>query len=165
MAREGMKRIVAGGRLAGLFLTTTALSACSVVEASVQDENDISGVVTTRDGRPEAGVWVIAQTKDLPTPYAKIVVTDDQGRYLIPDLPSARYEVWARGYGLADGERRRDVAPGATVNLFATVAATARYAAQYYPAGYWYSLLQVPAASEFPGSASYQLTCSGSRSR
>src|SRR5215467_12867329 len=44
--------------------------------------NSISGVVTGPSG-PEAGVWVIAETADLPTKFAKIVVTDDQGRYVV----------------------------------------------------------------------------------
>ena len=65
------------------------------------DNDDVGGVVTGPNG-PEAGVWVIAETTDLPTKYAKIVVTDDQGRYLLPDLPTANYNVWVRGYGLVD---------------------------------------------------------------
>jgi hypothetical protein len=64
------------------------------------DNDDVGGVVTGPSG-PEAGVWVIAETTELPTKYAKIVVTDDQGRYVIPDLPTANYEVWVRGFGLA----------------------------------------------------------------
>src|SRR5882757_3716864 len=63
----------------------------------------IGGTVIGPKG-PEAGVWVIAETKDLPTRYIKIVVTDDQGRYLLPDLPKAKYKVWVRGYGLVDSE-------------------------------------------------------------
>ena len=59
-----------------------------------------------RSGRsskgPEAGVWVIAETRDLPTKFRKIVVTDDAGRYMLPDLPKATYNVWVRGYGLVD---------------------------------------------------------------
>src|SRR5665811_1614659 len=62
-------------------------------------DNDLGGVVTSASG-PEAGVWVIAETTDLPTKFAKIVVTDDQGRFLIPELPNVNYKVWARGYGL-----------------------------------------------------------------
>jgi hypothetical protein len=111
--------------------------------------DDITGVVTGASG-PEAGVWVIAETSDLPTKFAKIVVTDDQGRYALPDLPRANYDVWVRGYGLVDSPKQKSE-PGKTLNLRATPAPNAKAAAQYYPAGYWYSLLKVPAQSEFPG--------------
>ncbi len=111
--------------------------------------NDLGGVVTSTNG-PEAGVWVIAETKDLPTTFDKMVVTDDQGRYLIPDLPKGNYTVWTRGYGLVDGPKVLS-APGKVVNLTATVAPTAAAAAEYYPGMYWYSLLRIPAKSDFPG--------------
>src|SRR5690349_17494977 len=81
---------------------------------------DLGGVVTGPNG-PEAGVWVIAETRDLPTQYAKIVVTDEQGRYVIPDLPKANYSVWVRGYGLVDSPKVQ-AAPGRRVNLTATPA-------------------------------------------
>jgi hypothetical protein len=110
---------------------------------------DIGGVVTSVKG-PEAGVWVIAQTTDLPTKFVKIVVTDDQGRYLIPDLPKAGYKVWVRGYGLVDSPKTR-TAPGKIVNLKADLAPNLRAAAQYYPANYWYSLLKLPDQADFPG--------------
>src|SRR5215212_9890741 len=113
------------------------------------DGDDIAGVVTGARG-PEAGVWVIAETSDLPTKLARIVVTDGQGRYLLPDLPQASYEVWVRGYGLVDSPKRR-AKPGTMLNLQATPAPTPRAAAEYYPAGYWFSLIKVPAESEFPG--------------
>jgi hypothetical protein len=113
------------------------------------DNDDISGVVTGPKG-PEAGVWVIAETTGLPTKFARIVVTDDRGRYLIPDLPSATYSVWVRGYGLVDSAKVQS-APGKQVNLAAAVAPDARAAAQYYPSGYWLSLIKVPDKSEFPG--------------
>src|ERR1051326_7412490 len=113
------------------------------------DADDVGGVVSGANG-PEAGVWVIAETKDLPTKFVKIVVTDDRGRYLIPDLPKANYDVWVRGYGLIDSPRVKG-APGAHLNLTATIAPDARAAAQYYPAGHWFSLIDVPAKSEFPG--------------
>ena len=74
------------------------------------DPDDIAGVVTSSKG-PEAGVWVIAETTDLPTKLRKIVVTDDQGRYLLPDLPKANYDVWVRGYGLVDSPKVR-LTPG-----------------------------------------------------
>jgi hypothetical protein len=112
-------------------------------------ENDISGVVTGPNG-PEAGVWVIAETTELPTKFVKIVVTDDRGRYVIPELPKASYSVWVRGYGLVDSPKQTGK-PGTTMNLKAVAAPNAQAAAQYYPAGYWFSLLRIPDKSEFPG--------------
>src|SRR3974377_359248 len=91
---------------------------------------DLGGVVSGPNG-PEAGVWVIAQTSDLPTKYAKIVVTDDRGRYAIPQLPKAKYSVWMRGYGLKDSERTA-ASPGDTVDIKA-VAATPKEDAEHYP--------------------------------
>ncbi len=110
---------------------------------------DLGGVVTSPSG-PEAGVWVIAETTDLPTKFAKVVVTDEQGRYLIPELPKASYDVWVRGYGLVDSPRVK-TAIGRQLNLTATPAPNAAAAAEYYPGVYWYSLLQIPGKSEFPG--------------
>jgi len=101
---------------------------------------------------PEAGVWVLAETHDLPTPFVRIVVTDERGRYVLPDLPRAQYDVWVLGYGSVDSPKRR-AAPGTQLDLRATPAPDARAAAQYYPAVYWFSLLHVPAASEFPGTS------------
>jgi hypothetical protein len=115
------------------------------------DADDVGGVVTSSKG-PEAGVWVIAETSDLPTKFVKIVVTDDRGRYLLPDLPKASYNVWVRGYGLVDSQKVQ-TAPGKTLNLTAVIAPNARAAAEYYPAGYWFSLIKVPEKSEFPGGA------------
>src|SRR5687768_8077990 len=83
------------------------------------DNDDIGGVVTSTKG-PEAGVWVIAETTDLPTKMSKTVVTDDRGRYVVPDLPKANYSVWVRGYGLVDSPKVTS-APGRTVNLTATL--------------------------------------------
>ncbi|MFZ1104293.1 MAG: carboxypeptidase-like regulatory domain-containing protein, partial [Hyphomicrobiaceae bacterium] len=111
--------------------------------------SDIGGVVTGPNG-PEAGVWVIAETTDLPTKFARIVVTDDRGRYLIPDLPKANYSVWVRGYGLVDSPKLRAV-PGKLLNHTAVPAPSEVAAAQYYPAIYWYSMLTIPDAKEFGG--------------
>jgi hypothetical protein len=110
---------------------------------------DLGGVVKSANG-PEAGVWVIAETTDLPTRFAKIVVTDDLGRYLMPDLPKATYSVWVRGYGLVDSPKVRGT-PGKRLDLNAVVAPNTAAAAEYYPAIYWYSLLKIPAPGEFPG--------------
>jgi hypothetical protein len=109
----------------------------------------IGGVVSGPAG-PEAGVWVIAETTELPTHFARIVVTDDQGRYLIPDLPPADYSVWARGYGLIDSPKMR-AKPGQRLDLAAATAPSPADAAHYYPAIYWYSLLPIPDKKEFGG--------------
>jgi hypothetical protein len=113
------------------------------------DNDDIGGVVTGPKG-PEAGVWVIAETSDLQTRFVRIVVTDDRGRYLVPDLPKVKFRIWVRGYGLIDSPKV-DAVPGKIVNLTAVPAPNPRAAAEIYPAGYWYSLMKVPDKSEFPG--------------
>src|SRR5258705_1833259 len=79
------------------------------------DADDIGGVVTGAKG-PEAGVWVIAETRDLPTKYVKIVATDDQGRYVLPDLPKGNYDIWVRGYGLVDSPKVK-AQPGKNLDL------------------------------------------------
>jgi hypothetical protein len=113
------------------------------------DDDDIGGVVTSAHG-PEAGVWVIAETTDLPTKFAKIVVTDDGGHYVMPDLPKANYSVWVRGYGLVDSPRVQTI-PGKILNLNAVVAPNAAAAADYFPAIHWYAMLKIPDKSLFPG--------------
>jgi hypothetical protein len=133
--------------------TLTALMAVMIVNVGAQRSGPagfISGTVTSSNG-PEAGVWVIAETKDLPTNFIKIVVTDDRGRYMLPELPDANYRVWVRGYGLVDSTPVQSK-PGATgLALTATVAKTPAEAAKVYPADYWLSMLEPPAKSEFPG--------------
>src|SRR5689334_23754081 len=113
------------------------------------DSDDIGGVVTGPNG-PEAGVWVIAETTDLPTRFARMVVTDDQGRYVLPDLPKAKYKIWVRGYGLVDSPKV-DGEPGKHLDLTAVPAPNDAAAAQYYPAIYWYSMLKIPGADQFGG--------------
>jgi len=137
--------------VAALFASTSLMvgGAAIAASATVQiDADDIGGVVTGPKG-PEAGVWVIAETKELPTQLAKVVVTDDQGRFVIPDLPKAKYKVWARGYGLLDTTAQESV-PGKTLS-FTAKAATPKEAAEIYPANYWLSLIKMPEADQFPG--------------
>ena len=132
-----------------LALSTPALLPASAQQAAVQvGASDIGGTVSGPNG-PEAGVWVIAETSDLPTRFIKSVVTDEQGRYLIPELPKASYQVFARGYGLVDSAKLAGE-PGKTVNITAVAAPSPKAAAEYYPAIYWYAMLKTPAASEFP---------------
>ena len=111
--------------------------------------SDLGGTVTSTKGA-EAGVWVIAETTDLPTKFVKIVVTDDQGRYLVPELPKASYNVWVRGYGLVDSPKVKSM-PGKNLDLKAVIAPDKKAAIEYYPALYWYSLMQMPPKSDFPG--------------
>lgn len=135
------------------FSVATALfvgGACSPTsETAPPGTDDITGVVSGPNG-PEAGVWVIAETYDLPTRYAKIVVTDDEGQYAIPDLPEANYTIWVRGYGLIDSPKKES-RPGSVLNLESVPAPNPHAAAEYFPAGYWFSLLTVPDKSNFPG--------------
>jgi len=112
-------------------------------------DNELGGVVRGRNS-PEPGVWVIAETTDLPTKFAKIVVTDEQGHYLLPDLPKATYQVWVRGYGLIDSPKVT-TRPGRILDLDAVPAPNEAAAAEYYPAIYWWSMLKIPEASLFPG--------------
>src|SRR6202790_443327 len=163
--RAGMRPSVAGRaqmksrvnpRIGSLAVMCVLAASFTLVNAQQRsgaavaiDADDIGGVVTSDKG-PEAGVWVIAETTDLPTKFAKVVVTDDLGRYVIPDLPKASYNVWVRGYGLVDSPKVK-AAPGKNLNLTAVPAPTAAAAAEYYPGVYWYSMLQIPAKTEFPG--------------
>ncbi|HEY5899837.1 MAG TPA: hypothetical protein VIV54_19885 [Burkholderiales bacterium] len=138
-------------RLLALAFALLICSSAAAQRATLTiGDNDIGGVVTGPQG-PEGGVWVIAETTDLPTRFARIVVTDAQGRYLIPDLPEANYQVWVRGYGLVDSPKMRSV-PGRRLDHTAVVAPNERAAAQYYPAIYWYSMMKIPEASQFGGS-------------
>ncbi len=140
--------LVALGITGYLITTSTHLAAQQSAEVKIK-ANDIGGVVSSSKG-PEAGVWVIAETTDLPTRYIKEVVTDDRGRYVIPELPKAKYTVFARGYGLVDSPKVQ-AEPGKLVDLKPSVAPDAKTAAQLYPANYWYSLMKVPEKNEFPG--------------
>ena len=152
ISRWGFSVAVLAGFAVLLVASQTRIDAGQATGDTVRvDADDLGGVVASAKG-PEAGVWVIAETKDLPTKFVKIVVTDDRGRYLLPDLPKANFNVWVRGYGLVDSPKVQS-APGKVLNLTAVVAPNPRAAADYYPAGYWLSLIRVPEKSEFPGNA------------
>src|SRR2546430_2398905 len=115
-----------------VFVASLAGARAFQAPASVPiDRDDIAGLVTGPNG-PEAGVWVIAETRDLPTTFTRIVVTDDRGRYLIPELPNATFDVWVRGYGLVDSAKVK-ASPGKSLNLTAVTAPSPKAAAQYFP--------------------------------
>ncbi len=141
--------------------TESAAEAEAEAPASViaMDRDDIAGTVTSNAG-PEAGVWVIAETDDLATRFARIVVTDDDGRYLVPDLPGASYRLWVRGYGLEDSEPVA-ARPGERVDLDAVAAADPAVAARVYPAAYWFAMMDLPSDEEvadLPGGLNEYLT-------
>jgi hypothetical protein len=139
--------------LKGMFAAAVicVVSGSGAWRASAQQTvNYINGVVQGDKG-PEAGVWVIAETKDLLTNFIKIVVTDDRGRFLIPDLPTANYKVWVRGYGIVDSTPIETKPAANQVTLKAATAKTPQEAAKVYPGNYWLSLLSPPDKSLFPG--------------
>ncbi|HEY1310695.1 MAG TPA: carboxypeptidase regulatory-like domain-containing protein [Pseudolabrys sp.] len=137
--------------LAGLVLLAANIPTKIFAQDFKVGAKSIGGVVTSTEGA-EAGVWVIAETTELPTKFARIVVTDDQGRYVIPDLPEANYSIWVRGYGLVDSPKMR-AKPGQHLDLAAVIAPNTAAAAHYYPAIYWYTMLKIPLASDFGGSS------------
>jgi len=139
--------LVCAALVAAAAIFTTALQA---QRGAVPAEGYIGGVVESEKG-PEAGVWVIAETKDLPTNFIKIVVTDDRGRFMLPELPSASYSVFVRGYGLVDSPRVTLKPTTQSVTLKAVTARTPQEAARVYPGDYWLSMLEIPARNEFPG--------------
>ena len=106
------------------------------------DRDDIGGTVVSEEG-PESGVWVVAETADLASRFTRIVVTDDQGRFVVPDLPRARYELFVRGYGLVDSKRVPG-RPGDRIALEAVRATSERQAAAVFPAAYWLTVMRVP---------------------
>src|SRR4026208_334679 len=147
-------------KIFGLTLTTLGIALLLVTMQPVMtalqnnntvpvDNDDIGGVVTGAGG-PEPGGGGIGETTELGTKFSKTVVTDDRGRYLVPDLPQANYNVWVRGYGLVDSPKVQS-ARGKSLNLRAVAAPNPRAAADYYPSNYWYALMQVPAKTDFPG--------------
>jgi hypothetical protein len=141
-----MKRFVSSSVPAIAIVVLLAITQASAQSIS---KRDIGGVVTSPHG-PEAGVWVIAETHDLPTRFAKMVVTDERGRYVMPDLPKGSYDVWVRGYGLIDSPKVQSE-PGQHLNLTAVLAPNDAAAAQYYPAIYWFAMLKIPTADQFGG--------------
>ena len=139
----------AKSRLAALRASLISIIFSMLSTSAVAGEDDISGRVTSVDGG-EAGVWVIAETDDQKTTYRKIVVTDSEGLYLVPDLPDAEYKVWTRGYGLLDTGKRTARPGDEQIDLRAELAQTPREAATIYPGNYWLSMLNIPPESEFP---------------
>ena len=138
--------VSAAALIATTSLNPTPAKAQAPVAVAI-DNDDIGGVVRSSAG-PEAGVWVIAETRELGVRFIRTVVTDDQGRYVIPDLPKANYEIWVRGYGLVDSAKVKSE-PGNQLNLTAVVAPNDAEAAKVYPAAYWYAMLEIPKPEMF----------------
>jgi hypothetical protein len=146
----GLGGVAAGSALCALLFFATPQAQQPAADVAI-DSDDIGGVVTGPGG-PEAGVWVIAETRDLPVRYIKSVVTDDRGRFVVPDLPPASYSVWARAYGLVDSAKAT-ARPGQRLSIAAVEAPNEAAAAHYYPAIYWYSMLRIPSADQFGGTS------------
>src|SRR3954447_6183130 len=138
--------VVVGG--VGIWRSQTAGSRAASADSVTIDGGSIGGVVLNGD-RPEAGVWIVAETSALPTHFSRIVVTDDRGRFVVPDLPAARYQIWVRGYGLRDSEKVK-AERGQRVTLRVEKARTPQEAARIYPANYWLSLYEPPPADALP---------------
>ena len=146
--REKTIALLAGGVLTAAASAWVALTGQTSILAA-GNAGVITGVVTSAKG-PEAGVWVIAETDDLQTRFRKIVVTNDQGKYVLPELPQASYRVWVRGYGLVDS-KPVTAKPDQSLNLTALLAKSAQEAAEFYPASYWAALIEPPRPDQFPG--------------
>ena len=153
-------RYVVAAALGALLVGACSSESPSPEQVAIPiDSDDIAGIVTSTAG-PEAGVWVIAETNDLDTRFIRSVVTDDDGRYLVPDLPAGSYQIWVRGYGLVDSDKVA-ASPGQHLDLTAVVAPDAAAAAHFYPAAYWYAMMDLPTEEEvadLPGGMNYYLT-------
>src|SRR5437762_14355019 len=148
MATTGTFGRVAAGVLAAAASAWLVHAGRTTLSAA-DNTGVITGVVPSAKG-PEAGVWVIAETDDLQTRFRKIVVTNDQGKYVLPELPQASYRVWVRGYGLVDS-KPVTAKPDQSLNLTALLAKSAQEAAEFYPASYWAALIEPPKPDQFPG--------------
>jgi hypothetical protein len=151
--RSGIRTLIFSMVLIALFAGLGAYPSSALLQSQRNvpaPTGYIQGVVQSDKG-PEAGVWVIAETKDLLTNFIKIVVTDDQGKFMVPDLPNANYKVWVRGYGVVDSTPITMKPATNSITLRATTAKTPQEAAQSYPGNYWLSLMTPPQASLFPG--------------
>ncbi len=153
IAKRSLSMIAVG--LVALAAVIAAVGCGSDDEAGA-NSGFIEGTVTSGDAKPEAGVWVIAETESLPTNYRKIVVTNDDGEFVLPELPEADYQVWARGYGLLDSAKV-DAQAGDSVELTAE-AATPQEAAKIYPSNYFLSMFEPPDKSA-DWMTDFKLTC------
>lgn len=70
-------------------------------------------------------------------PYRKIVVTNDEGKFVVPDLPKGDYQVWVRGYGLKDSAPVKGSLRVGIMKLTVSDASSPQEAAKVYPASYW----------------------------
>ena len=145
-----MKTIFRAMAVGLLFVSTAMMAQVPGFTERKYPDGYITGTVTSENG-PEAGVWVIAETNELNTGFIKIVVTDDQGRWVMPQLPDVTYNLWVRGYGLLDSETTEGRPGDRDVALSVSVAPTPADAAKVYPPDYWLSLIEIPGDENFPG--------------
>ena len=143
----GKRIMMAGKAVAFILAAVLPITAASGLSRVPKMPDYISGVVLNAKGQPEAGVWVIAETGELPTEYRKIVVTDNAGRFMLPEMPQVGYKLWVRGYGLADS-KRISAKVGDDISLSVRIAASEKEAASIYPANYWMSMMQPPSTQD-----------------
>ena len=100
---------------------------------------------------PEAGVWVIAETTELPTKFAKMRRHRRSGPLRHPrpaegELPGLGARLWAGRFA----EGARQAGPSSSISRRCR-RRTSAAAAQYYPAIYWYAMMKIPPAKDFGG--------------
>ena len=153
MMSKGFDRRTTLVAIAGILLSSLviAISGQTGAKPAVAiDNDDIGGVVTGRARARGGRLGDRGNQRPADPPHQEASSPTIGGAILVPDLPKANYDVWVRGYGLVDSPKVK-ATPGKTVNLKAVAAPDKKAAAQYYPAQYWFSLLQMPPKSDFPG--------------
>ena len=162
--RRRFTALIAAGTVAaaGVFVATVLSGQGAAQKSPPPDyiEGTVtSGFRTAAKGTPEAGVWVIAVAKPGGKVMRKIVVTDSKGRFVLPEMPDAKWSVWVRGYGILDS-KKTPARPGANLSLKVKKTTTPVQRARVYPANYWLSMLNLPTNIATPmGMSGMKLGC------
>ena len=79
------------------FTLSLAIAASAAVAAAQSDAATITGTVNGPDGKPFRGAFV--QAKNVKTKITTSVLSDNQGRYAIENLPAGDYRLTMRAIG------------------------------------------------------------------